>query len=73
MFYDSDTLNITSIRWEYETDDCLPVYEKCTNYLKDKFGDYYASPKKPERKNWNDFSLFYDYEKTTVILEKSCE
>jgi len=73
LFYDSDTLNITSIRWEYETDDCLSVYEKCTNYLKDKFGDYYASPQKPERKNWNDFSLFYDYEKTTVILEKSCE
>lgn len=70
FFYDSETSNITSIWWEYETDECLKIYEKCVDYLKEKFGDYYVSPKNPERKIWNDFFLFYNHNKTKVILKR---
>ena len=71
FFYDSETSNITSIWWKYETtDECLKTYEKCVDYLKEKFGDYYVSPKNPDRKIWNDFSLLYNHNKTKVILKR---
>lgn len=70
VFYDNETSNITSIWWEYETDECLTIYEESIDYLKEKFGDYYISPKNPEKKKWNDFSLFYNHNKTKVILKR---
>ena len=70
VFYDNETSNITSIWWEYETDECLTIYEESIDYLKEKFGDYYISPKNSEKKKWNDFSLFYNHNTTKVILKR---
>ena len=70
VFYIKNTSNIDSILWEYNTDNYLNIYEKCIDYLNEQFGDCYASPKEPEKKIWNDFSLFYVGFDKEIILKK---
>ncbi len=71
VFYDYETSYITSIWWKYETEEYLKTYEDCICYLKEKFGDYYVSPKNPEKKIWNDFAVFYSHDKTSIILKRT--